>query len=211
MNDIYFITGIDTDIGKTIASSVFVEALEADYWKPIQCGDLEYSDTMKVQDLVTKKNTRFHPEHLRLKTPASPHLAAEIENIKIDFDKIELPKTSNKLVIEGAGGILVPLNEKDFIIDLAKKFKAKVILVTKNYLGSLNHTLLSLNYLKINQIDIKGMIFNGSPNHKLENFLCERTGVPKITNIFQEAKLNKEIIRNYAINLKGEFQHEANL
>ena len=103
-----FITGISTDVGKTIASAIIVEALQADYWKPIQAGDLDHSDTHKVKEYVSNAKSRFHPNSYALNTPASPHCAAEVDGITIDLNKITEPKTQNHLVIEGAGGIFVP-------------------------------------------------------------------------------------------------------
>ncbi len=203
MSEVYFVTGIDTNIGKTIASAVLVESLKADYWKPVQCGDLEHSDSMKVAELISNTDTKIHPETHRLQTPASPHLAAEIEERLIQLSDFSLPETKNKLVIEGAGGILVPLNNEDTIIDLAKKFKAKVILVTKNYLGSLNHTLLSIDYLMRNKLEIAGMIFNGKENPSLEPFLVQKTGIPKLGNIAQTKNLSKEFVKEQAIFFQG--------
>jgi dethiobiotin synthetase len=198
-----FVTGIDTDIGKTISSSVLVEALEADYWKPVQCGDLEKSDSMKVSQLVTNQTSTIHPETHRLKTPASPHLAAEREGLKISLEDFTLPQTNRTLIIEGAGGILVPLNQDNTIIELAKKFNAEVVLVTKNYLGSLNHTLLSIDYLKRNNLPIKGMIFNGKENNELETFLVKKTGVPILANIPWLDELTPEMVKEMASLCKG--------
>src|SRR6187551_2999309 len=108
-----FITGISTDVGKTVASTIIVEALEADYWKPIQAGDLDNSDSHKVKAQVSNAKSVFHPNAYALNTPASPHHAATIDGITIDIKNIKEPKTANHLVIEGAGGILVPLNDHD--------------------------------------------------------------------------------------------------
>ncbi|TNF77380.1 MAG: ATP-dependent dethiobiotin synthetase BioD, partial [Bacteroidetes bacterium] len=113
-----FVTGISTEVGKTMASAILVEALQADYWKPVQAGDLEYSDSDKVRDLISNARTVIHPNAFALRTPMSPHAAAEIDGIRITLDTIVLPKTENHLVIEGAGGLLVPLNETDTILDL---------------------------------------------------------------------------------------------
>ena len=190
-----FITGIDTDIGKTVASAILAQALKADYFKPIQCGDLNNSDSKKVQ---TWTDAKIFPENYKLKTPKSPHLAASIENTEISLDKIQLPKTNNKLIIEGAGGLLVPLNNKDYIIDIPKKFNLPVILVCKNYLGSLNHTLLSIEALKKRNIKIMGLIFNGTSDLESEKFLEKKSGVSKILNIEIENKIDKETILKYS-------------
>ena len=116
----YFITGISTEVGKTVASAIITEALEADYWKPVQSGDLEYSDTHKVQELISNKNSVFHQNSYALNTPMSPHASAEIDGVTIELDKIVEPVTENNLVIEGAGGLLVPLNDSETILDVIK-------------------------------------------------------------------------------------------
>ena len=110
-----FITGIGTDVGKTVVAAVVTEALKADYWKPVQAGDLEFSDTDRVRSWVSNDQSVFHPNSFALKTPMSPHAAAEIDGIRIDLEAIRAPESSNNLVIEGAGGLLVPLNEKETI------------------------------------------------------------------------------------------------
>ena len=142
-----FITGIGTDVGKTIASAIITQALEADYWKPIQAGDLDNSDSHKIQRYISNDKTIIYENSYKLNTPASPHLAAKLDGITIDLKKITEPKTKNHLVIEGAGGILVPLNNSDCIIDLIQK-EYKVIVVSRHYLGSINHTLLTFEALK---------------------------------------------------------------
>ena len=154
-----FITGIGTDVGKTIAAAIITEALEADYWKPIQAGDLENSDSHKIQSLVANQKTKIHPNSYLLHTPASPHYAATLDGITIDVKKITEPKTKNHLVIEGAGGILVPLNETQTIADIVQK-EYKVIVVSRHYLGSINHTLLTIEALQNRKINVAGIIFN---------------------------------------------------
>ena len=116
-----FITGIGTDVGKTITSAIITQALEADYWKPIQAGDLDNSDSHKIQRYISNDTTIIHPNSYKLNTPASPHLAAAIDGIAIDLNQIHEPATKNHLVIEGAGGVFVPLNNQDCIIDLIQK------------------------------------------------------------------------------------------
>lgn len=200
----YFITGIDTGVGKTIVSAIIAEALKADYWKPIQAGNLECTDSDVVKRLISNDISKFHPEKYKFKTPASPHYAAELENIVIDPDNFKIPETSNHLIIEGAGGLMVPLNMNFLMIDLIKKLEAEVILVSQNYLGSINHTLLSVEALKNRSIPIKGIVFNGVGNLSSENYILEYTGIPCILKIGQEQCLNKlsilkysEILRNW--------------
>lgn len=193
-----FITGIGTDIGKTIVSSIIVEALKADYCKPIQSGDLSFTDTMKVQSLITNTTSVFHPESYKFKNPLSPHAAAALEDTRIDLERIKSPETTNNLIIEGAGGLLVPLNDKHFIIDLITHLDAEVILVSRNYLGSINHTLLTYEALKQRNIKIKGLIFNGNENLATENSIINYTKLPVLLSVNQETILTKEIVAAYA-------------
>ncbi|NND89015.1 MAG: dethiobiotin synthase, partial [Flavobacteriaceae bacterium] len=143
MNTTYFITGISTEVGKTIASAIITEALKADYWKPVQAGELDHSDTMKVKRFVSNEKTVFHPSAFDLKTPMSPHAAADIDGQSISAKEIKRPSTKNNLVIEGAGGLLVPLNSTETIADLIKP-SDKIIVISRHYLGSINHTLLTI-------------------------------------------------------------------
>jgi len=165
-----FVTGISTEVGKTVASAIIVEALKADYWKPIQSGDLDYSDTDKVKELISNNQSVFHPNSYELNTPMSPHAAAEIDGVTIKLKDIKQPKTSNNLVIEGAGGLLVPLNNKNAVADIIVP-EYKVVLVSRHYLGSINHTLLSVEYLKSNGIAIAGIIFSGDEHPTTKNML----------------------------------------
>jgi len=193
----YFVTGIGTNIGKTIVSAILTEALEADYWKPIQAGDLEYTDSFKVKDLISNSTTKIHPEAYRLNKPMSPHAAAKLDNITIDLEKIELPKTTNNLIIEGAGGLMVPLNDNELIIDLIQKLDAEVILVSQNYLGSINHTLLSLESLKVRKLKVKGIIFNGNPNLETENYILNYSGAKCLGRIDEHQEINQEVVLSY--------------
>lgn len=192
-----FITGISTDVGKTIASAIIVEALEADYWKPIQAGDLDNSDSHKIKRYISNDKTVIHENSYKLNTPASPHLAAELDGIIIDLKQIKEPITQNHLVIEGAGGIFVPLNDKDCIIDLIQK-DYKVIIVSRHYLGSINHTLLTIEALQNRKINIAGIIFSGDENKSSESIILNKTGVKYIGRIEQEPYFDQNVIREYA-------------
>jgi dethiobiotin synthetase len=192
-----FITGISTDVGKTIASSIIVESLQADYWKPIQAGDLENSDSHKVKSYISNAKTQIFENSYQLNTPASPHLAAAIDNIIIDKQKIVEPKTTNHLVIEGAGGLYVPLNETDCIIDLIKP-DYKVIVVSRHYLGSINHTLLTIEALKVRNITVAGIIFSGNEHKSTEEIILSKTKVKCIGRIDQEPYFDKNVIAEYA-------------
>jgi dethiobiotin synthetase len=192
-----FITGISTDVGKTVASAIIVEALQADYWKPIQAGDLENSDTHKVQSLITNTQSQFHPNSYALQTPASPHLAAAKDGITIDLKQIQEPETVNHLVIEGAGGILVPLNETQSVVDIIQP-DYKVIVVSRHYLGSINHTLLTVEALQNRKIQVAGIIFSGDENKSTESIILSRTGLTYIGRIAQEPYFDTNVIVEYA-------------
>jgi dethiobiotin synthetase len=194
----YFVTGIGTDIGKTIVSAILVEALQADYFKPIQAGDLNNSDTIKVKNLVNNKSLVFHPETYRLKKPMSPHAAADFDGVKIELPKIKLPKTKNNLIIEGAGGVMVPLNDKQLVIDLISKLKTEVILVSQNYLGSINHTILTFEALKNKGIKMAGIVFNGKTNQTSEDYILKYTGLKCILRIKQEKEITPKTIAKYS-------------
>ena len=197
----YFVSGIGTDIGKTIVSAILVEALKADYWKPIQSGDLHNSDSQKVQDLISHANSHFFEETYQLNHALSPHASASLDGIEININKFELPKSKN-LIIEGAGGLLVPLNQKDTILDLIKQLDVEVILVSKHYLGSINHTLLSIDCLLKNNIPIKGIIFNGAENKTTESIILSKTNIPFLGRIKHIDSLNKENIKKASLAFK---------
>ena len=192
-----FITGISTDVGKTIASAIITEALEADYWKPIQAGDLDNSDSHKVKSLVSNTKSQFHDNSYKLNTPASPHLAAALDGIVITLKDIKEPKTENHLVIEGAGGILVPLNQNDCIVDLIQE-DYKVIVVSRHYLGSINHTLLTIAALQQRKIAIAGIIFSGDENKATEEIILMKTDAKLIGRIDTEPYFDANVISYYA-------------
>ncbi|QLE00686.1 dethiobiotin synthase [Galbibacter sp. BG1] len=202
MKSRYFVTGISTEVGKTIASAIIVEALEADYWKPIQSGDLDNSDTHKVHTLISNTNSKFHPNSYALKVPISPHASAAIDNVEIELEKIKVPETVNGLVIEGAGGILVPLNDTNTIMDIIKP-EYKIIVVSRHYLGSINHTLLTVNLLKEHGFSVS-IIFSGKKHPTTEQIIQKMTDVPVIGRIDEEKEFNKEVIRKYAVKFKPE-------
>lgn len=194
----YIIAGIGTEIGKTFISSILTESLEADYWKPIQSGALDFTDTNTVQSLISNDKSVFHPETYRLNEPLSPHAAAAIDGVTIALKNFQLPQTDNHLIVELAGGLMVPLNNDTLNIDLIKQLNIPVILVVKNYLGSINHTLLSIEILKINSINLKGLIFNGTENKASETFILNYTKVPLIGRVAEEQNISKEIVQQYA-------------
>ncbi|UXX81224.1 dethiobiotin synthase [Reichenbachiella carrageenanivorans] len=194
----YFVTGIDTDSGKTVASAILVEKLKADYWKPIQAGQPTDSDT--VRSLISNDKI-IHPEGIVLDAPMSPHAAAQLENIELKAAQFQTPETNNTLIIEGAGGLLVPINDSEFVIDLAKPFDAEVILVSRNYLGSINHTMLSINYLQTNNFKIAGIIFNDTPNPATESFILNYSKLPCLGRIEPLTEVNKSAIQSQLQNI----------
>ncbi|NRA91582.1 MAG: dethiobiotin synthase [Psychroserpens sp.] len=192
----YFITGIGTDVGKTVASAIVTEALHADYWKPIQAGDLHFCDTSRVENLVSNKVSIFHKNSFALNTPMSPHAAAEIDKVAITLDSIKRPKIKNDLVIEGAGGLLVPINNEETILDLIRP-DDKVIVVSRHYLGSINHTLLTLNLLKERGFETN-LIFSGDEHKSTESIITQMTGVRVIGRINEEPYFDKNVVKEYA-------------
>ena len=199
----YFITGISTEVGKTIVSAIVTEALEADYWKPIQSGDLHYSDTDKVKGLISNSKSDFHCNSYALETPMSPHASAEIDGITIDIKNIKEPKTKNHLVIEGAGGLLVPLNETDTIADLILP-QDKVILVSRHYLGSINHTLSSIECIRSRGLNLYGVLFMGEQHPTTEDIIQKMGQVKVIGRIDWEPYIDHHVISEYAALIEDE-------
>lgn len=191
-----FVTGISTEVGKTVASAILVEALEADYWKPVQAGDLDNSDSHKIERYISNSNTTIHKNSYALNTPMSPHASAEIDKLTINLDEIKEPVTDNHLIIEGAGGILVPLNDKHTILDVIKP-EYHVVVVSRHYLGSINHTLLTVNLLKEKGFDV-ALIFSGDEHPTTESIIAKMTNVPVIGRIEEEPYIDQNVIREYA-------------
>lgn len=166
----FIVAGIGTDVGKTVVSAVLTEALKATYWKPVQAGDLDHSDSMKVRSWCSSGCTVL-PERFRLNTPASPHFAAECDGITISASDLALPDFENdrNVIIETAGGLMVPLNDNGLLyLDLIGQWKLPVFLVSRHYLGSINHTLLSIYALKQRKIELAGLIINGDRHEPSE-------------------------------------------
>ncbi|MCB9189965.1 MAG: dethiobiotin synthase [Flavobacteriales bacterium] len=200
-----FVTGIDTNVGKTVVAGILASALKYDYWKPIQSGDLQNSDSIKVRRWLDR-GQKIHKESIRLKNPLSPHESARLDKKEITLDQFELPK-KEKLIIEGAGGLMVPLNDKgDCIIDLIKQLDAKTVLVSKNYLGSINHTLMSCHVLASNGIQNMGIIINGEPNPASEEIITAISGVPILGHVHWTPKISKQFIQEESKKFKKIFE-----
>lgn len=183
------ITGTDTDIGKTIFASALTTALSATYFKPIQAGLEEETDTQLVARLSGQK---VLPEAYRLNTPASPHLAAEIDGLEIDLDKLKLPNVSGPLVVEGAGGIMVPITRQTTYLDVFAKWNAPIVLCARTSLGTINHSLLSVRALKNAGCEILGVAFIGDENTDSEKTICEMGQVKRLGRLPLIVDLNRE-------------------
>lgn len=192
------VAGIGTDVGKTIVSAILTTLLKGDYWKPIQCGDETNSDTAMVKRWLDTTRHTIHLPAYSLKAPLSPHHAARLENTLIRLDSIILPQTTRPLIIEGVGGIFVPLTPKISSLDLFKSWNCQWIVVSRHYLGSINHTLLTLEVLKKLHLLILGIVFNGEPNPDSESAILEISQVPVLGRLLPEANLNPKTIQRYA-------------
>ncbi|MGB1219096.1 MAG: dethiobiotin synthase [Flavobacteriales bacterium] len=200
----YFVTGIGTDVGKTVASAILVDALKADYFKLIQAGD-EEQDRNTVKSLI-RSDAEIFPAGVLLKAPMSPHAAADLENKYIKSEDLKLPKTTKSLIIEGAGGLMVPINDTETLLDWLKTQKnLEVIVVSKNYLGSINHSLLTLEVLHYHNIKIKGIIFNGEPNQASEHRILDQFGDHYLGRILPEKELNSSALKPYVEYFKKQF------
>jgi len=203
-----FVTAIGTDSGKTVFSAILAQAFGADYWKPIQAG--LPSDMSIVQDLVTNPKSRFFPETYLLQTPASPHASAKIDGLRIEMDQFQIPDYNEHLVIEGAGGVLVPLNDQETVLDMIIALKCQPILVSNLYLGSINHTLLTVELFRSNHIEPLGIVFNGPSNSESENIILNKSGYEVLLRIHPEPAINPRIIQKYANELRSKWQPQAN-
>jgi dethiobiotin synthetase len=195
----YFVTAIGTDSGKTLVSAILVQAFKADYWKPIQAGYPRDTDTVK--ELVSNPKSVFHNEAYLLNIAASPHAAAKLEGVDLRLDFIMPPWTENDLIIEGAGGLLTPINNRNFILDMIYTLESEVILVSNNYLGSINHTLLTVELLRQKRFKVKGIIFNGPENKDSEELILSYSGYPCLLRVLPEKEINQKVINKYALEL----------
>ena len=189
----YVVTGIDTGVGKTIVSAILSEALKANYWKPIQAGDLNQSDAMRVAELTEHVNVL--EEEFKLTESMSPHAAAEIDGVVIDKVDLSIPNIDGNLIIEGAGGLMVPINSFGLTYaDVFEHWNLPVIVVSKHYLGSINHTLMTLDILKRRNIPVHGIVFVGDENKSTESIILRSSGVKMIARVPIADNVNKEFI-----------------
>lgn len=192
------VAGSGTDVGKTIVSAILATLMDGDYWKPIQCGEEGCSDTAIMKQLLDTTRHQIYPSAYTFKAPLSPHHAARLEGVSINLDFIIPPKTIRPLIIEGVGGIFVPLTTNVLSIDLFKLWDCQWIVVSKHYLGSINHTLLTLDALKRQKIPVAGIIFNGEPNPDSEAAILEISQVPLLGRLLPEPNIDLQTIQRYA-------------
>lgn len=208
-----FITGIGTNVGKTVIAAMLTEALQADYWKPIQSGVVEGKDSDTVKSLISNIKTVIHPETYLLKQPLSPHFAAKFDGVEIELDKIQNQFVrlsgveANHLIIEGAGGLLVPINSTQYVIDIAKQMDCEIVLVISSYLGCINHSLLSIEYLLRNNFRIKALVFNGEFEPEVKQPIV---GYVKNTLIIDVPQL-KELSKSTVLQISSQIKWQISL
>jgi len=201
-----FITGTGTEIGKTIVAAILAEALHADYWKPVQAGNEGGTDALRVKDMISNNQSVIHASTYELELPASPHIAARKDNLFIDLDHIcrsfsQIESNNRYIIIEGVGGIMVPLNENEFVIDLVQKLNARVILVSRNYLGSINHSLLTAALCRQRKLNVAGWFFSDEYMN-YEDEIVQWSALPKIGSVPYVETVSKEFVLNEAAKVK---------
>lgn len=192
------VAGSGTGVGKTIVAAILTTSLKGDYWKPVQSGNEEDSDTTTIKKLINTTLHHIHEPAYSLQTPCSPHHAARLANLTICVENIVPPQTTRPLIIESVGGIFVPLTLNILSFDLFKSWNSSWIVVSNHYLGSINHTLLTLHTLKQNNIPIAGVIFNGHPNLDSERAILQFSQVPALGRLLPEPNINSNTIQKYA-------------
>ena len=197
MSNSYFLTGIGTDVGKTVVSAILCELLQATYWKPIQAGDLQNSDSKKIQEWLNN-TVEIIPEAHLFSEALSPHVASKIDGVSINSTMLNLPKTTGKLIVEGAGGWLVPINEAGITFaDLAEQWNIPIILVSRHYLGSINHTLLTIESIQARNMTIHGIIYVGEPLPDTCEIIEKISGVKTLFSVPLFNKVNYENIQSF--------------
>lgn len=203
------IAGIHTGIGKTVASAVIAEALAADYWKPVQAGDLDNTDSMQVAKLLSNGFARVHPEAHKLSEAMSPHAAAYKDKIEIEHQLFPFPKTEKLLIVETAGGIHSPMSNEATMVDFISHYNLPTILISNNYLGSINHTLMSVEVMKTRGIDLLGIIINGDRNNDSETFIEQYSKLPIIAHIPKFEELTHENITQQALIIQNALRQKT--
>jgi dethiobiotin synthetase len=196
MNQRIVVTGTDTEIGKTVFSAGLAALLGANYWKPIQAGLEGETDSQLVARLGGLSDDRIVPERYSLKTPASPHQAAAIDGVRIALESLDVPDTGGRpLVIEGSGGLLVPLDDTTLYIDVFVRWRLPVVLCARTALGTINHSLLSIEALRHRKLDILGIAFIGDGNPESERVICEIGRVRRLGRLPRLSPLTGSTLR----------------
>ena len=191
----FFVTGTDTGIGKSLVSAILMLGLDASYWKPIQSGLLDQSDTDWIKEVTERPSELFYPETYRLRNPLSPHESARLDGVEIKLSDFQLPETKGTLIVEGAGGVLVPINQRQFMLDLIDYLELPVIVVAKSGLGTINHTLLTLQSLKSKKIPILGVVLSGDKNARNAETIEFYGNIPVIAQIERIKNFSPENLR----------------
>jgi dethiobiotin synthetase len=203
----WMIAGCGTEVGKTVVAAILTTLLRGDYWKPVECGARESNDTATMQRLIDTTQHQLHPPTYSLQAPLSPHHAARLENVTIDLRAFRIPQTDRPLIIESVGGILVPLTPKVSSLDLFKHWDCRWVIVSQHYLGSINHTLLTVEVLKSHQIPIAGIVFNGEPNQESEEAIQEIGKLPCLGRVLPEKTIDFQTIQKYAKQWQPQLSH----
>jgi dethiobiotin synthetase len=194
----FFVTGTDTSVGKTVVSALLCVALDAIYWKPIQTGTREGTDRSAVMRMAGLPVDRTIPETFRFSPPVSPHLASKRAGVRIDLRKIAIPRMGEReaLIVEGAGGVLVPINDRQLMTDLMAHLGLPVLLVSRSSLGTINHTLLSLAALRAARIDVRGVVMSGKKNEENRKAI-ERYGKAQVIGVVPPlARINESALKD---------------
>ncbi len=194
MTSIIIVTGTDTNVGKTVFAAALASALGAYYWKPVQSGLDAGGDASAVAALGVRGD-RILPETYRLTEPCSPHLSAELDGIEIDPDRLSLPPTPGTLIVEGAGGVLVPLTRQFLYAELFARWGQRVVVVAGTSLGTINHSLLTIEALRTRSVPIVGVAFNGEANEESEAIIADMGGVKRLGRLPHLAQLTPENLR----------------
>ena len=192
----FFLTGTDTEVGKTVICAWLMVHYQYHYWKPIQSG-MDSPDTKAIQKITGFDNSFFFPPAYELQQPLSPHESAKRDGIKIELANFLLPRQETKVIIEGAGGILVPINEKHFIVDIIKKLKLPILLVARSGLGTINHTLLTVSELKKRNLPLLGIILNGKRNQSNREAIEKYSGVSVVSELEPLKTLDKKTLLSH--------------
>lgn len=197
MQNSFFISAIGTDVGKTVVSAIFLTHLKASFWKPIQCGTPTDSDQIRKW----LPEVKIFPERYLLKTPASPHFAAEREQVNIQLADFTLPKSDGYLIIEGAGGLLVPINQTETQADLISHLNIPVVLVVRHYLGSINHSLLTISEIHRREIPLAGIVFIGTDFQDAETIILSHSNAKCLFRLPEFPEINAKMVVDFSLRL----------